>query len=220
MKLYSYYRSTAAYRVRIALNYKQIAHDIVPVNLVKAEQHGEAYLQHNMQARVPTLDDNGFALGQSMAILEYLEEKFPKPALLPEDIKAKAWIRYFSQIIVSDIHPLNNFSVIKYLSDEMGHEKSETLQWYHHWLQVGFDALEAMLKSSKHTGSCCYGDEVTLADICLIPQIYNAHRFEFSMDNYPLLNQINDYSLSLPYFETAKPENQPDAMSRKGTVVP
>lgn len=213
-QLYSYYRSSAAYRVRIALNYKKLAYDYLAVDLVHNGQHSPDYQGHNPQGRVPTLVDNGIELGQSMAILEYLEERYPQPALLPVDINARAWVRYFAQIIVSDIHPLNNSCVLKFLTNSYGLEQTQITQWYHHWLQQGFDALEVLLINNKQRGCYCWGDVPTLADICLIPQVYNAHRFEFSLKNYPAINKINEYCLQQPFFMQAIPENQPDYIER------
>jgi len=211
MKLYSYYRSTAAYRVRIAMQYKKLGYEYIPVNLLAGEQREKNFSQVNPQGRVPTLVDGDFVLGQSMTILEYLEECYPAPALLPKDPKARAWIRWFSQIIACDIHPLNNTSILKYLREPLGHNDEQVQQWYHHWLKQGFDALEELLRTNLDRKNYCWGDSVTFADVCLIPQVYNAHRFKFPMNNYPLINQINDFCLTLPYFEKARPENQPDA---------
>lgn len=210
LQLYSYYRSTAAYRVRIALNYKSIPYEIIPINLLLNENLNESYLLHNKQKRVPTLVDGDFEVGQSSAILEYLEEKYPQPALLPNDFKARAWVRYLAQIIISDMHPLNNISVLRFLKDPLKHEQSDITLWYHHWLKQGFDALESILVNHPDCKNFCYGSVPTLADLCLIPQIYNANRFEFSMDAYPTLQRINKHCLLLPYFEQARPENQVD----------
>lgn len=220
MKLYSYYRSTAAYRVRIALNLKELNYDIIPVNLVEGKQREASYLEHNPQGRVPTLVDGDFEFGQSMAMLEYLEEQYPTPALLPKDIKGRAWVRFFSQIIVSDIHPLNNTGPLKFLASSFGLSAEQTQQWYHQWLRLGFDALEKLLLANTQRKNFCFGDKVTFADICLIPQVYNAQRFEFSMEKYPLIQQINAHCLALPAFERAQPENQPDCMARSNKVIP
>ncbi len=210
MKLYSYYRSTAAYRVRIALNYKSIDHTIIPVNLIDDEQHHSTYKQHNPQARVPTLDTGEIQFGQSLAILEYLEETYPTPPLLPESPDERAYVRYISQIIACDMHPLNNVGTIKYLKEHLHHTQEEAMQWYFHWLKTGFTALENIIKENSYQGKCCLGDSITIADVCLIPQIYNAFRFKFSMDNYPTLMAINEYCTSLPYVVNASPEKQPD----------
>ena len=220
MKLYSYYRSTAAFRVRIALQYKGLDYEYIPVNLIQNKQLEKSYRDHNPQGRVPTLEDGDLKVGQSMAILEYLEEKYPQPALLPKDLKARAWIRYFSQIIVSDIHPLNNSGSINFLRDQLDQPQQQITAWYHHWLRQGFDALETLLRDNLHRGPYCCGASPTFADICLIPQVYNADRFEFSMENYPLIREINDYCLTQPFFAKATPENQPDYVSRLNTATP
>lgn len=210
MQLYTYNRSTAAYRVRIALNYKNIEHQLIPVNLLAGKHLDEDYKKHNQQARVPTLVDGDFEVGQSSAILEYLEEKFPEPALLPKDLQARAWIRYLSQIIISDMHPLNNVGVLNYLKGSGNFDATQIKSWYHHWLRLGFDTLENILSQHAHCKNFCWGNTPTFADLCLIPQVYNAYRFEFPMKNYPTLRRINEYCLTLPYFEKARPENQPD----------
>lgn len=216
MKLYTYYRSTAAYRVRIALNYKNIAYESIPVNLLESEQFGIEYSAINPQMRVPTLIDSDgnheFFLGQSMAILEYLEEKFPEPALLPQNILQRAKMRSLCQLIACDIHPLNNVGVLQYLRKNFHQEKEGVDAWYFHWLTKGFDALEILLEDN--TGPFCFGETLTMADICLIPQIYNAFRFEFPMNAYPKLLAIYQHCMPLKAFDKAKPENQSDA----GTV--
>lgn len=221
LELYSYYRSTASYRVRIALNYKQINYKLISVDLINNEQHENSYLTHNKQGRVPTLKDGTFEIGQSSAILEYLEEKYPENPLLPTDIKARAWVRYLSQIIISDTHPLNNSGVIKFLKNTLGLDQEKIKIWYHHWLKQCLDTLENILSTSPDCNNFCWGEQPTIADLCLIPQIYNANRFEFSMDKYPTLKRINDHCLSLPYFDKARPENQPDYNhDRPDSVVP
>ncbi len=212
MKLYSYYRSTAAYRVRIALHLKGVDYDIVPVNLLEDEQNDASYRQDNPQARVPLWVEGDFKLGQSLAIIDYLEQVYPEPALYPADPKQRARVSYLAQIIACDMHPLNNLSVLRYLENALGQDRAERMQWYHHWLQQGFDALEKAIQATPSTGRCCLGNEVTLADICLIPQIYNAKRFNFSMERYPSLMAIDEYCLSLPAFQQASPELQPDAV--------
>lgn len=211
MKLYTYYRSTAAYRVRIALNYKQIDYEAIPVNILEGQQLKSEYSEINPQMRVPTFIDGSFVVGQSIAILEYLEEKYPKPSLLPNDIEQRAQVRAVAQLIACDIHPLNNAGVLNYLKNSLHHEQNEINEWYFNWLEKGFNALEILLSAQK--GPFCFGEAVTLADICLVPQIYNAFRFRFSMDAYPRLLAINEHCLNLPYFVKAKPENQPDAIS-------
>lgn len=207
MKLYHFYQSSASYRVRIAINYKKIDCDLVTIDLRQREQLSDEYKKHNPHGRVPALEDGGFEFGQSSAILEYLEEKYPAPPLLPDDIKARALVRYLSQIIISDMHPvMNNSSVVRYLRSNLMLTEDQVNNWYHTWLKQGFDALESMLNNNPKR-LFCWGDHPTFADICLIPQVYNAHRFNFSMKDYPTLIQIYDYCCSLPYFDQAKPEN-------------
>lgn len=212
IKLYSYWRSSAAYRIRIALNLKRLEHEIVPVNMVKdgGEQHSDEYKSINPQGLVPTLIDDTVTLTQSMAILEYLEEKYPAPSLLPNTLSGKAFARQIAQTIACDIHPLDNLRVLKYLSGTLKVDDDEKNQWYHHWIIKGFDAIEAWL--SSNSGPYCLGDEVTIADTCLIPQLYNAHRFKVPLDKYPKLLEIEQACLKLDAFDKAVPENQPDAV--------
>lgn len=210
MKLYSYYRSTATYRVRIALNYKAIDYEIIPINLVEDQQSSPDYLKANPQARVPLLCDGQLKLGQSLAILDYLDVKHPEPGLYPKDPADRAWTNYLANIVACDMHPLNNLSVLRFLEDPLGHNKQQRMQWYYHWLQKGFDALETSINNSNQSGKCCLHDCITVADICLIPQIYNAQRFEFAMERYPTLLAIYEHCLSLPYVKQASPEQQPD----------
>ncbi|MFT6734391.1 MAG: maleylacetoacetate isomerase [Polaribacter sp.] len=217
--LYGYWRSTAAYRVRIALNLKKIDYSQVSVHLVRdgGEQHKEDYQCLNPQGLVPTLKDGDFTLSQSIAILEYLDEKFPEISLLPIDLQQKALVRQLSQIICADLHPLNNLRVLKYLSNNLGIHADEKTAWYHYWLKTGFDAYEAILDRDTSTkgnilGDYSMGGELTMADTCLIPQLYNARRFDFCLDNYPRLTQIEKNCLSLPCFKGALPESQPDAV--------
>lgn len=218
MQLYTYYRSTAAYRVRIALHYKGISYESIPVNLPHDEQMQQNYRQHNPEGRVPTLVDGAFELGQSAAILEYLEEKYPNPTILPLDIQKRAWVRYLAQIIISDIHPLNNIGVLKFLQGPLGQDQAHVMEWYHHWLKLGFDTIETMLTNNPDSDNFCCGTHVTMADICLIPQVYNAYRFEFPMTAYPSILRIHDHCLSLPYFAKSRPEVQVDAKSAANTL--
>lgn len=207
MKLYDYYRSTACYRVRIALNIKNIAYKTIPVHLLGegGEQHSDTYLHLNPQQLVPTLDVDGDYLHQSLAILEYLEETHPEPALLPSDVLIRAHVKSLALIIACDMHPLNNLRVLHRLRQQFQATESQINQWYHHWLRLGFDAIENKLKKLPRTNPVCYGETISLADVCLIPQVYNAHRFHFPMDNYPIINAINDYCLSQRPFIDASP---------------
>ncbi len=209
MRLHTYFRSTAAYRIRIALNLKAIDCDLVPLNLFKGEQKHIEFLNLNPDGLIPVLEHDGNVLTQSMAILEYLEEEYPNMPLLPQVATERAFVRALAQTIVSDIHPLNNLRVQKYLVDQMEVDESKKLEWYRHWVKQGFDGLEKRLE--KSSGVFCHGDSVTLADVCLIPQVYNAHRFECPMDTYTNINRINQHCLELNPFADAAPHTQPDA---------
>lgn len=208
MKLYDYYRSSASYRVRIALNIKNISYETLSVHLVNngGEQHLPDYLELNPQGLVPTLNENGHILSQSLAIIEYLEEMNPSPALLPQTPLGRAQVRSMALLIACDIHPLNNLRILDRLKTQFKADDQAIKAWYHHWLKQGFDALEKRLQSMPHKHPVCYGHEVSVADLCLIPQVYNAHRFEFNMDDYPLINAINEHCLGLPAFREAAPD--------------
>ena len=214
IKLYGYWRSTAAYRVRIALNLKQIAYSQQSVNLIKngGEQHSTQFRSLNPQGLVPTLIDGDLEISQSLAILEYLEERYPRSSLLPSISGERAIVRQLCQIIACDTHPLNNLRVLQYLSSELNVEDADKTKWYHHWLDLGFKAFEDLLRKHQIEGPYCFGTELTMADACLIPQIYNANRFNYSMDNHPLLKTINDNCLKLTRIRDAVPENQPDSI--------
>lgn len=210
--LYSYWRSTAAYRVRIALNLKQVEHRIAPVDLVRdgGEQHGDDYRAINPQGLVPALVNNDVTVHQSLAIIEYLEETHPWPALLPAQAAARARVRALAQMIACDLHPLNNLRVLKYLTGTLQVDDTARQQWYAHWVALGFSAIEALLAQGD-PGEFCFGDTPTLADVVLIPQVYNANRFACDMTPYPTIERINATCLALPEFDAARPENQPDA---------
>ena len=208
MKLFDYYRSTACYRVRIALNLKKIKYETLSIHLVDngGEQHHQNYLNLNPQGLVPTLEENGHILSQSLAIIEYLEELNPSPSLLPKNPLGRAEVRSLAMIIACDIHPINNLRVLEYLKKEFEASTTQVNEWYHHWLKAGFDAIELKLKNLVRNENFCYGDGISLADICLIPQVYNAKRFDFPMDDYPLITKINDYCLTLDAFKYAEPK--------------
>ncbi|MFA6303358.1 MAG: maleylacetoacetate isomerase [Legionella sp.] len=208
MKLYDYYRSTACYRVRIALNIKNIAYETIPVHLVRdgGEQKLPAYLAINPQSLVPSLEVDGAIITQSLAIINYLEEAFPEIPILPKDLIMKATIRSLALLIACDIHPLNNLRVLNQLKQEFQADESQITLWYHHWLKAGFDAFETILTKLERKGNFCFGTSPSLADICLIPQVYNAERFHFAMDDYPLINAINQQCLTLEAFKKASPE--------------
>ena len=209
MKLYDYYRSTASYRVRIALNLKQLTYEACPVHLVNngGEQHAPDYKKINPQGLVPALDlgTNEQPITQSLAILEYLEETHPSPALLPKDAHARAEVRSLALLIAADMHPLNNLRVLKQLRTQFDASDDDVTAWYHHWLQLGFDAFETKLKHLPRNGDFCYGNHISFADICLIPQVYNAERFEFSLENYPLIQRITNACNKLRAFKNAAP---------------
>jgi maleylacetoacetate isomerase len=213
IKLYSYWRSSAAYRVRIGLNLKDIKHEIIPVNMLKdgGEQLADKYRQINPQALIPALIDGDITLTQSLAILEYLDEKYPQNSLIPGDIENRARVRQFAQIIACDIHPLNNLRVLKYLKRELGVEDDARDEWYRHWIKTGFESFESALMKIDRNGPFCLGTDLTLADLCLIPQMYNAHRFEVPLQPYPTLCAIEEACLELDAFQKATPENQDDA---------
>jgi maleylacetoacetate isomerase len=210
MKLYSYFRSSAAYRVRIALNLKGIAYETASVHLVKDGGHNRRpeYRAVNPQMRVPALvTDTGEVLIQSLAIIDYLDETRPDPPLLPKDSIARAKARAMADIVACDIHPLNNTSPLRYLKRVLHQEQSAIDAWYHHWVSEGFEALEALVAPSPY---CC-GSAVTIADILLVPQVYNARRLKVPLDAFPKITAIEAACLALPAFDRARPENQPDA---------
>ena len=211
MKLYSYFRSSAAYRVRIALNLKSLPYEYLPVHLVKGEQRDERYRALNPQALVPMLVDDAETITQSMAIIEYLDEKVPEPPLLPATPEARARVRAIAQAIACDIHPLNNLRVLKYLTGTLGASEDAKNAWYRHWIELGLAALEAQLAADSRTGAFCHGEKPTLADVCLVPQLANARRYAFSIDVYPTLGRIESRCLALDAFARAAPDRQPDA---------
>lgn len=211
IKLYDYFRSSASFRVRIALNLKELPYTPMEIHLVKeGGQHLQTdYAAINPQKLVPTLldADETTALTQSLAIIEYLEEQYPTPALLPHDPLLRAQIRAFAQHIACDIHPLNNLRVLQYLTGTLQISESQKMAWYFHWLQQGFTALETLLAKQSTSHPFCFGKTPTLADICLIPQVYNARRFEFPMHEYPRLSAVNAHCLTHAAFTRALPEN-------------
>jgi maleylacetoacetate isomerase len=210
VKVYTYFRSSAAYRLRIALNLKGLSGDMVSIHLQKeGGQHRKPeYRAINPQMRVPALKlDSGELLTQSLAIIEYLDEVDPQPPLLPRDPVERAKVRALALAVACDIHPLNNLAPLRYLKNELGQEQSKIDAWYHHWILEGFEALETMVRP----GPYAFGGEVTLADVCLVPQIYNARRLKVPLERFPKLVAIDAACAKLPAFEQARPENQPDA---------
>ncbi|UDM16686.1 maleylacetoacetate isomerase [Vogesella sp. XCS3] len=208
--LYGYFRSSAAYRVRIALNLKGLAYRQAPVSLVKAEQRSADFLALNPQGLVPALQDGDVLLTQSLAICEYLDEAYPDTVqLLPADPAQRAHIRAVAQAIACDIHPVNNLRILNYLKTELGQDEVARNSWYRHWVQEGFAALEQQLAASA--GQYCFGDSITLADVCLLPQVFNAQRFNVDMAPYPRLAAIADALAAVPEFADAHPSRQPDA---------
>lgn len=211
MQLYGYFRSSAAYRVRIALELKGLSVEHVPVSLVQAAQHSDEYVQVNPTHLVPTLVDNGQRFAQSMAIIEYLDETRPEPALLPGSAVDRARIRALAQLVACDIHPINNQRVAKYLGDVYGVSDEGKADWMRHWMKLGLEGYEAMLATTPGTGKFSHGDTPTLADICLIPQLFNAIRFSYDFKHLSNVQRIFDTCMSLPAFDKAQPSKQPDA---------
>jgi maleylacetoacetate isomerase len=208
--LYSYFRSSAAYRVRIAFNLKGLDYVTSPIHLQRGggEQRKEDFRSVNPLMRVPALRlDSGTVLTQSLAIIEYLDETHPHPPLLPRDPVGRAKARAVAQLIACDIHPLNNLSPLRYLKNELGHDQGKIDAWYHHWVLAGFDALEAMVTP----GPYALGAQVTIADICLVPQVANARRLKVPLDKFPKIVAIDAACAEQPAFQSARPENQPDA---------
>ncbi|WP_269901037.1 maleylacetoacetate isomerase [Paenalcaligenes faecalis] len=213
MRLYTYFRSSAAYRVRIALGLKQLDWQAVPVHLVQdgGQHHSEAYKAINPAGLVPAFEDNGAVLTQSLAIIEYLDETYPTVSLLPGDAVARAHIRALAQSIACDLHPINNLRILKHLEHSLGLDAEQRKVWYLHWIQVGLEAFEQQLAVHNQPGDFCYGNSPTLADICLVPQVYNANRFGYSVDHLPRIAKAIQACAQLPAFIQAEPANQIDA---------
>jgi len=211
--LYGYWRSSASYRVRMALNLKGIDYEQLAVHLVRdgGQQYSAAYRELNPQGQVPTLVHDERVLTQSPAILEYIEETFPGPALLPGDAAGRARVRALAAVIACDTHPVNNLRVLKYLTGTLGIDEDAKLAWYRHWAGTGLDAFEAMLAQGDTTGDCCHGDAPTLADCCLLPQVYNARRFDCDESGWPTIRRICAHLESIAAIDRAAPEKQPDA---------
>ena len=210
MKLYGFFRSSASYRVRIALNMKGLEYSQMSVHLTKGQQNSEKFIAVNPQKLVPVIEIGDDFLFQSMAILDYLELTYPDKPILPKDVLGQVRVRSIAQMVACDIHPLNNVRVLNYLSNQLDVTNEQKLKWYHHWIRSGFEALETRLKTEPQTGQFCHGDEPGYADLVLVPQVANATRFDVDLNMYPTLMKINDRCLDLPAFRKAMPENQPD----------
>ena len=210
MRLYSFFRSSAAYRVRIALNLKGVAYETVAVNLPDGAHRVAEFRALNPQATIPTLDDDGTVLWQSLAIIEYLDSRFPTPRLIPTEPVARARAQALAQLIACEIHPLNNLRVLQYLRRELKLDEAAVGKWYAHWIAEAFGPLETLV-SRFSGGRYCYGDSLSLADVCLVPQLYNARRFSCDVTPYPTLVRIADALSAEEPFARAAPDLQPDA---------
>lgn len=217
MKLYSYFRSSASYRVRIALNLKQLPYELVPIHLLRngGEQFSPEFRQLNPDSLVPALIDesagNPAVLTQSLAMIEYLEETHPEPPLLPKNALDRAYVRSLALTIACEIHPLNNLRVLRYLVRNLKVDEDSKNAWYRHWVEQGLAAVETMLAKDSRVGTYCYGETPTLADCCLVPQVANAQRMNCDLTQMPTIMRINEACLALDAFAKAAPANQPDA---------
>jgi maleylpyruvate isomerase len=213
LKLYNYYRSSASFRVRIALNLKGLNYDYIPVHLTRGggQQFAPTFRALNADALIPVLDDGGSILTQSLAIIEYLDETHPQPPLLPQAAVDRAYVRAFALTIACEIHPLNNLRVLRYLVQQLGASEDSKNAWYRHWVEQGLAALEALVIAEQRSGRHVFGDRVTLADVVLVPQVFNARRFECRLDHVPTLMRIFDHCMELQAFADAQPSSQPDA---------
>jgi maleylpyruvate isomerase len=213
MKLYTFFRSSASYRVRIALNLKGLEYEQAPIHLRRGggEQLKPAYKAINPQALLPALEDEGQIFSQSLAIIEYLEERYPKPPLLPSDAAERAVVRSMALLIACEVHPIQNLRVLNHLKSDYKQSDDDTIRWARHWINLGLSALEQMVISVSKQGEFCFGQTPTMADLCLVPQLANARRFGVDLSAYPKLLAIEAACISLPAFADAAPENQPDA---------
>jgi maleylacetoacetate isomerase len=215
MKLHGYFRSSAAFRVRIALNLKKLDYASVSVHLRRGDQRNREFLGVNPQGLVPALEDpalgeNGQTLIQSLPIIEYLDETYPEPPLLPRDAAGRARVRGLAAIVACDIHPLNNLRVLRYLHRTLGQDEAALAAWYNHWIAEGFGATEALLAADGRTGRFCHGDTPGLADIALVPQVVNAERYRLDLAPYPIITRIFEACMKLDAFAAAHPQRQPD----------
>ena len=211
MKLYGFFRSSAAFRVRIALNLKGLAYDNAFIHLRRRDQEKPEFLSVNPQGLVPALEtDDGQVLIQSQAIVEYLDETHPQPPLLPPYPADRARVRALAAIVACDIHPINNLRVLRYLSRPLGHDEAAIVEWYNHWIAAGFRALEPLLANDQRTGAFCHGDSPGLADIALVPQVFNSYRYPFDLTPFPTIERIYQACMKLDAFAAADPSSQPD----------
>ena len=211
MKLYTFFRSSAAFRVRIALNLKGLQYDSAPKHFARNEHRTQEYLALNPQGLIPALAVDGVVLSQSLAIVEYLNERHPQPPLLPADPLDRARVRSMALAIACEIHPLNNLRVLNYLRSDLKQDDEGVGTWYRHWVSEGFGGLEQQAREFSAGGRYCFGDAVSLADVCLVPQMFNARRFKTDLTPFPTLAGISAHLESLPAFAAARPEVQPDA---------
>ena len=211
MNLHGYYRSSASFRVRIALKLKGVSYEDISWHLRHGAHQNEAFRAINRTQLIPVLDHDRILLTQSLAIIEYLDETYPTPALLPGNLVDRAHVRALAQSIASDIHPINNLRVLKYLRANFGADETAIGDWYNHWIATGFRGIEMMLADDPRTGRFCFGDTPGLADILLVPQVVNAHNYKLDLSPFPTIERIFDTCMQLPAFETAHPRNQADA---------
>jgi len=210
MKLYGYFRSSAAFRVRIALNLKKLDYETAAIHLRRNDQTRPDYLRVNPQGLVPTIEDGDRTLIQSLAIIEYLDETYPDPPLLPKHPADRARVRALAEIVACDIHPINNLRVLRYLTHSLGHDEAAIASWYNHWIGAGFQALERLLADDSRTGNFCHSDAPGLADITLVPQVVNAERYRLDLAPYPTISRIFENCMKLEPFVAAHPDKQPD----------
>lgn len=211
MKLYGYFRSSAAFRVRIALNLKNLDYESAFIHLRRGDQRQPGFLDVNPQGLVPALETDDALLIQSLPIIEYLDETYPSPPLLPRDAKGRARVRALAAIVACDVHPINNLRVLRYLLRPLGHDEAAVETWYNHWIAEGFGALERLLAGDGRTGQFCHGDTPGLADVVLVPQVFNAHRYQsLDLTPYPTIVRIYETCLDIDAFAAAHPDRQPD----------
>ena len=210
IKLYGYFRSSAAFRVRIALNLKKLDYETAAIHLRRNDQTRPDYLVVNPQGLVPTLDDDSRTLIQSLAIIEYLDEAYPDPPLLPKNPAERARVRALAEIVACDIHPINNLRVLRYLMHSLGHDEAAIATWYNHWIDAGFQAFERLLVGDPRTGAFCHGDMPGIADIALVPQVVNAERYRLDLAPYSTIARIHQSCMALDAFAAAHPDRQPD----------